>query len=147
MTASSTLSVCGRGGEPKRPGSPGGYYYTFGDPQIGASLVFANAEPAVMAGIRRLRERDACGTAASIADALAANRVYLSSIRVPVLLVFGDKDAIFPPPSGDNQRNLYRASPDATLITIANTGHNIVLERTAPQARAKISAWLTKHGL
>lgn len=147
VTAGSALSNCGRGGEPKRPGAAGGYYYTFGDPNTGASLVFANAEQAVMAGIRRLRERDACGTAASIPAALVANRAYLAGIRVPVLFVFGDKDAIFPPPSGENQRDLYRGSPGVTLITIPDAGHNVFLERTAPHARATVSSWLADHGL
>jgi pimeloyl-ACP methyl ester carboxylesterase len=142
--AGTTVGVdCAHGGDPKRAGAPSGYGYSFNDR---SSLFFSDAEPGVAEGLSRLRERDSCGTSASVFATLVADRTGLGTVSVPLLLVFGDHDAIFPPPSGERQRDLYTSSTDVTLIMVANAGHTLLLERTAPATRAKISAWLSRHG-
>jgi hypothetical protein len=66
---------------------------------------------------------------------------------VPAYLAFGANDAFFPPPAGDQQRDLFSGSHDVTLATFPNTGHGLFLERTRFEVRGSISSWLRRHRL
>jgi pimeloyl-ACP methyl ester carboxylesterase len=136
--------VCARGGQPKRPGAIGGYVYLFWGRQHEA---FVNADPAVVAELEELQERDPCGDMPSTYAAIAADRLWLPTLRLPVLLVFGERDPFFPPVAAHRQRALFRPGGDRTLITIPSTGHHVMLERTAPAFRATVAMWLRRHGL
>jgi pimeloyl-ACP methyl ester carboxylesterase len=137
------LAVCLRLGDPKRPGATGGYAYTY---TPDTPLLFSNADPAVVDAFAGLRERDPCGPWGSAQLTQLADRLYLSTITVPVLLVFGRQDAIFPPPEGEQQKALYTGSHDVTFTYIENAGHMVMLQRTAPAFRSTVSSWLQARG-
>jgi pimeloyl-ACP methyl ester carboxylesterase len=144
-----TGAVCASGGQPAendQPTSPGGYAY-FGqtDADFQAAM-FHNADPAVVAATTALRNRDPCGDTLSIPTAIAADGQNLSTITIPVLLLSGRDDALFPPAAIDNQKAMYSGSRDVTEVLLGDTGHAVTLERTARTARNAIAAWLSKRG-
>lgn len=136
------VPACAGGGEPKRPGAPSGYAGFFNNAP--SSEFFFNTDPAIVRAIHAGSERDPCGQSSIVATILV-DRLYLSTIKVPVLLVFGAEDQVFPPPSGENQRNLYTGSRDVKLVTIPQCGHFPMLCRTAPTFRSQVATWLTTH--
>jgi pimeloyl-ACP methyl ester carboxylesterase len=137
-----TIEVCAMGGEPKRPGEPGGYAFTFKDRV--PELLFHNAEDAVIETYVARHERDACD--ASLATAPLINAPMLSQVQVPVFLFYGLNDALWPPGTGERQRGFFTGSNDVTLFELPDTGHMMMLERTAPTFRASVSDWLLERG-
>jgi len=137
-----TVATCATGGEPKRPGQPAGYAFTFKG--VVREFLFYNAEERVIQAYVSRHERDACD--ASLATAPPINALALSRVQVPVFLFYGLNDALWPPPTGERQRSLFRGSHDVTLLQLPDTGHMIMLGRTAPTFRSAVSAWLADHG-
>jgi pimeloyl-ACP methyl ester carboxylesterase len=134
---------CAQGGEPKRPGAPGGYAYVF---KHTTDVIFYNAEPAVQRAFAVAYERDPCGIVGSAVEAVAlTNHVLLPTVTVPVLVAFGDHD-IFPPGTPEAQRVAFAGTDDLTITTIARSGHTLMLQRTAPAVRALVSNWLLRRG-
>lgn len=88
---------------------------------------------------------DPCGQARSIPPAIFSDEVNLARIDVPVLLVFGDKDAIFSPDAAKQQASRYLGSPEVTLEMISNTSHFPMLEATLPTTVAAVDKWLARH--
>jgi pimeloyl-ACP methyl ester carboxylesterase len=70
----------------------------------------------------------------------------LPTVTVPVLLLYGSNDALFPPPAGTLQQLHFVSSHDASLIQLADTGHAVTLERSAPLLVADLSSWLAARG-
>lgn len=63
----------------------------------------------------------------SLGAALAEDRTArLAALRMPTLLIAGDRDALFPL---DEQQRLFRALPNAELTVYPDTGHFIQVER------------------
>lgn len=56
----------------------------------------------------------------------------LHEIRVPVAVVVGEHDRVFPP---SHSRKLARGLPDASLHVLPHTGHAVVVERPGSAAR------------
>jgi pimeloyl-ACP methyl ester carboxylesterase len=139
------IPACALGGAAKYPDGhgPGGYAYVLKDR---TDLIFHNADPAVVGTFQRGWERDPCGEGASLVATLAADRLFLKDITIPVLLAFGANDALLSPGDAERQSDLFTGSPDKTLIKAPNTGHAMQLERTAPASRAALSDWLRAHG-
>jgi pimeloyl-ACP methyl ester carboxylesterase len=61
-------------------------------------------------------------------------------------MIFGKQDALFPPPAAQNHRTLFTGSNDVTLHEIDGAGHTLMLQRTAPEFRRKLSDWLSARG-
>jgi pimeloyl-ACP methyl ester carboxylesterase len=137
-------SVCMNGGETS-DGAPG--YAPFG--QTAADFdaaMFFDADPAVVAATNQLRNLDPCGDDNSIVAAINEDHLMVPTITVPVLLVFGANDALFPPPAGTEQEAQFLGSSDVSLLQLPNTGHALTLERSAPTFTADISRWLAARG-
>jgi pimeloyl-ACP methyl ester carboxylesterase len=134
-----TGGVCLTGGQP-----PG--YAPLG--QSGdefKALMFHDADPTVEGAATRLRNPDPCGDDASIPAGILLDARLVPTIEIPVLLVFGDHDAIFPPPALDRQKAMYTGSRDLTGIGIPDTGHALSLERSAPFTRDAVTSWLCQR--
>jgi pimeloyl-ACP methyl ester carboxylesterase len=138
-------AVCSRGGESKRPGGPAHYAYVFKGTE--RERWFADPDARLVASVVRRHEREPCGEGPSTGPALEADRVHLGEITVPVLLVFGQRDAVFGPQAGERQLSLFSGSRDARLVEIPHAGHALQLERRAPAARRAVSRWLARHAL
>jgi pimeloyl-ACP methyl ester carboxylesterase len=108
--------------------------------------MFHNADPAVVSAVNAARNPDPCGDDESLVQTLVFDNLLLPTIKVPVLLVFGANDALFPPPAGTLQRLHFLGSRDVTFDQIPNTGHAVTLERSEPTLLADVSAWLAARG-
>lgn len=108
---------------------------------------FYDIDPAVAAAVLARRNLDPCGDLMSALGALLADQVLTSLIRVPVLVVSGDKDALFTPPTDQLQAaRSYPLSSDVELVRLAGTGHAVTLGRSHEAFRAAMDRWLTAHG-
>jgi pimeloyl-ACP methyl ester carboxylesterase len=149
-TTGVTTLRCTLGGDPK-PGDPGttGYAY-FGqtDADYRAGHLH-NTDPDVAAAATENRVKDPCGRIGSAVPNAASDIALLATVHVPVLLVYGQNDALFQDnPIGTPLQKLhYLGSHDVHDIFLPNTGHALTLERTAPQMREQVSDWLDRHEL
>ena len=73
------------------------------------------------------------------------SRFLLASITIPVLVVLGDHDELFPGAQGPNEMMWFAGTSDKTLIRLPNDGHAFMLQKDAPAAFAKIAGWLAAH--
>lgn len=139
---------CLGGGEERAGPGTQPHYSPFGetDADFRAIHVAPDMDPAVSAAATKLRTRDPCGDIMSTAQALVGNELLLNGIQVPVLLILGSKDALFPPPAGALQGGRYLGSDNAKYVEIAGAPHAIMLSHQAPQFRAAVAAWLADHG-
>ena len=62
-----------------------------------------------------------------------------AEIRVPVVIVTGDSDQIVP--AEENAHRLYRALPQAELVVLEKTGHQIPFTRPGAVVAAIESCW------
>ena len=134
--------VCSTGGD---PGGRPGYFYMERPQEYGPDL-FHNADPAVIAAVVKLRERNPCGYPPSQAPAIAANWARLREIRVPVLIAIGDHDPVWTWDGWSLQAAHFSGSRDVTETRLPNTGHFPMLERIAPRFRAMVARWLGDRG-
>jgi pimeloyl-ACP methyl ester carboxylesterase len=142
-----TQLVCTLGGQRQSgtSGPPGYAYFGQTDAQFQSDFFF-DADPAVVSAATKLRARDPCGDTGSIVAAEAADALDLGAIDVPVLLLDGANDQLFPPPGGLVQSLLYAGSPSVTQMTLADTGHAMTLGRTEPQLESIVAGWLSARG-
>jgi hypothetical protein len=73
--------------------------------------MFHDADPAVVAAANALRNPDPCGDDDSVVDATALDHLMLPTVTVPVLLLYGSNDALFPPPAGTAATAAFRRRP------------------------------------
>lgn len=123
-------------------GDPGAepHYAVFAKDSID-TFYFNSAEQAVRDAVPA-PNADPCGQILSLGPALAVDTVMLARIDVPVLVQFGDADAIFPPPAADLQAARYLGSPEVTKSIIADASHYPVLEANHDQVVDDVDAWL-----
>jgi pimeloyl-ACP methyl ester carboxylesterase len=132
---------------PASPARGGSSYAPFGTTAaVFDKAMFHNTDLAVVAAVNAARNPDPCGDDESIPQALAADQLFVPTIRVPVLLLYGAGDALFPPPAGTIQRLRFLGAKSVTFKQVPNTGHAVTLERTAPTVLADISSWLGARG-
>jgi pimeloyl-ACP methyl ester carboxylesterase len=77
----------------------------------------------------------------------ATDKRHLSRIKVPVLLVQGAKDTLFPPPSVRRQVARFVNAKSVTYKSLPGTGHALTLETTHTQLEASVASFLTRQGL
>ncbi|MGQ0572710.1 MAG: alpha/beta hydrolase [Pseudonocardia sp.] len=105
------------------------------------TFYFASAEPAVREAVPALNP-DPCNQLLSIGPAVATDSLMLGDIDVPVLVMFGDEDAVFPPPALEQQAARYTGSPEVTPVSIPGASHYPLVEAGHLDAVAAIDAWL-----
>jgi hypothetical protein len=136
-------------GAKKRPDGPAGYidYDTERSGLIrNEDIFFYNADPAVENALFDEVEQDPCESAPTILMALQLIALRRREISVPVLIMNGDHEGLFIPVSPQAQARQYTASHDVTAIELRDSGHVLVLQRTAPEFRAHLSRWLSQRG-
>ena len=137
-------SVCASGGLRVGAVGPAGYA-PFGAPDGAAAALFNSAEPAVQSAALQLLTLDPCGDTASFAPAVAVNLVNVPSITVPVLIIAGGSDALFPVPAGPDQASLFTGAASVDQVTLPTVAHAITLEQAyAPSALRPLNDWLHK---
>lgn len=135
---------CAQGGEPKRPGGPPGWAKVFTEPEQFDVLLY-NTDAAVRDAFVGLYEADACGIAPDALQIIALNLALAGTVEIPALLVYGDHDP-WSPGAFDLQRARYTGSDDVSLLVLPNTGHCMMVGRTAAGFRSVLSEWLKARG-
>lgn len=131
-----TTARCLQGGDPGAPPN----YAQFGPD--GETILFHSAEPAVREAVDRLTNPDPCGDILSIGPAVAANQIGIPRTTAPVLLIAGEKDAVFPPPSMQLQEARYTGNPDVTLEELPDTAHGFNYEASHLRTVQIVDEWL-----
>lgn len=140
-----TLGCYTSGGMPNRSGAP--HYEDLGATDADFTAAhFYNIDPAVSQVLLAQRSREPCGDFATVVGAILQDSTSLPfKVPGPVLLVFGQNDALFPPPAGALAKTTFGGTPDIQLAEIPQTGHAVALGRTAPQVRSTVLNWLNGH--
>ncbi|MCI0634588.1 MAG: alpha/beta hydrolase [Actinobacteria bacterium] len=140
--------ACLQGGEPAEsgdPGSPSGYTDVWPSSEAEARDIFRNVDPEVREAFKGLINRDACGFLQSVPLATFVNNLLVATIAAPVLLLFGDQD-LMSVEDAHLHGERFLSSKDVSVEIIEDTGHAVMLERTAAAFRARLSRWLAEHG-
>jgi pimeloyl-ACP methyl ester carboxylesterase len=103
----------------------------------------ANADPKVVAWDTAHANLTPSGEIFSLGPQFS--RFFLPTITIPVLVVLGDKDSLFPGAQGPNEMLWFAGTSDKTLIRAPNDGHAFMLQKDAPVMDAKIANWLDAH--
>jgi hypothetical protein len=125
---------------------PGNYAFFGKTPADFKAAHFFNADPAVADAVTAQRAPDPCMDTGSAPQAIVTNVLADNTVQVPVLIVNGADDALFPPPDGDLEKQLFLGNPDVTQVTLPATGHAVTLGRTAPKFRSVVGRWLQQRG-
>lgn len=141
-----TGKICAKGGQHVKGGQgPTGYAFLGQTSAAAKAAFFHDAEPTVIDKTLKLRNRDPCGDTGSVPAAIAADRANISRIHVPVLLVYAQNDALYPPPAGQRQAARYTGTKWLSLVTIPDTGHAVTLERSHNRLEKVIGSWLHRQ--
>jgi pimeloyl-ACP methyl ester carboxylesterase len=121
------------------------YEYFETNPTIRAQDMYnlANADSDVVSLDNSLANLTPSGEVLSIGS--QPSRWVMGTIQIPVLLVLGDKDTLFPARYGANEMKLFTTTPDKTLLVAPNDGHLFMLQRNAPVTNSAIAGWLDAH--
>ncbi len=85
---------------------------------------------------------DPCGQIESVTAGIGNDVLRLGEIDVPVLLVFGTRDAVFPPPAILQQELRYFGSPEVTRAGIPGASHFPILEEHVDLMLGASAQWL-----
>jgi len=123
-----------------------------------ASFYSSSADPAVVARDNKYKDIvSATFFGGYIADrAVPAGNNLSNTIKVPVLLIDGQQDAVFcfTPDGLDctnqagvqaNEAPYYTGAKSLTVNTVPNTGHDLTLHPSANQSFAMINQWVKTH--
>ena len=128
QNAAYAADVCATGGLRVGATGPAGYA-PFGPPEGAPAALFATAEPSVESAAVQQLTIDPCGDTAYFNQAVDVDLANLASVTVPVLVVAGSSDALFPPPAVPDQAALFTGSPRVEQTTLPGIAHAIALER------------------
>lgn len=120
----------------------GGYEY-FGDtPEQRREYMYNEAvdDPAVMDLDTALAEPTPSGEVLTIGP--QPSRALVPLIDVPVMLVIGEDDILFPSADADTDLALFVQSPSTASYVLRDAGHSLMLHPNAPDANAAIVSWL-----
>jgi pimeloyl-ACP methyl ester carboxylesterase len=118
-------------------------YIYFGQTVAGRDRLMyarADADPRVIAEDNRLA--DLTPEAELQSAGLELSRQLAPTIRVPVFLGFGTKDAIFGKPCQQGQPTLFAASRSFTNVRVSGAGHAIMLHRNAGVYEQALLRWV-----
>jgi pimeloyl-ACP methyl ester carboxylesterase len=132
------------GEQPKRPGGAPEYRFHF--LSADEHVMLSDADPAVAAALFGLHERDPCGIYGSMLQ-IERNAEFAAAVTVPVLLVYGTRDALFAHTDAESEAADFTGTADLSVHFVDGAGHFIALEREAPAFRALVARWLDEHGL
>ncbi|MCZ2402241.1 alpha/beta hydrolase [Paenarthrobacter sp. Z7-10] len=142
--AAYATKVCAAGGLRVGATGPSGYA-PFGPPAGAPKALFHSADPRVEAAALQLLTIDPCGDVASFAKAVKVDLANVRSIRVPVLVIAGGSDALFPPPAVPNQAALFTGSHSVSTTTLPGSAHAVAFERAHNQLVSSVANWLRQH--
>lgn len=148
MALQTAIEKCQAGGDQSEGDTgPTGYVY-FGaetpEQFINGHFYLPGTAPNVAEITASLRNRDPCGDITSYMAAVETNLANVSEIDVPVLVLIGLQDALYPIRAIE-QASLFTGSDAITAVNIADTGHALTAHRSRDEFSSALSAWLVAH--
>jgi pimeloyl-ACP methyl ester carboxylesterase len=139
---------CAVGGVPADGDSgPPGYAYLFPSTEAWSRATMADGTPEVIKALAPLRRRTPCGELNSDLTISVFDNLHLADVHIPVLLLYGEQDQLFPYAGAQAQPDHYSGTKDLTFMGFPGGGHQFFLDRhVAAQARAVMSSWLAARG-
>ena len=134
------LKRCAQGGD---PGADPNYAAFFKNSR--ERFYFNSATQDVRDAVPALNP-DPCGQLQSIPAGIVSDVLHNGEIDVPVLVMFGDADAVFPPPAADQQALRYTGSPEVTKVIIKDASHYPNVEANHLDVVNAVDTWLTRNG-
>lgn len=135
---------CAQGGEAKRVDGPGGWAHVFTTDAHWAEIAPVT-EPEIAQAFRAAYEQEACGLGGDLGAVLGMNAALASTITMPTLLTYGDRDVFFDG-AAEVQRARLTGVEDLSLSILPHTDHMMMLGPTAPSFRLMLSEWLRARG-
>jgi pimeloyl-ACP methyl ester carboxylesterase len=142
FTAVSWGPTCVLGGKPSAKGAPGYAYFTKDQADYRKNFLAAAPDSVFAYGDSR-RSINPCGDLESAVPAAVVSGLRAKQIKVPVLLLMGDKDRVFDSKRLPLQALLY-GGPTTTKV-IPGATHGLTVDRTAPQFRSALEEWLVSQ--
>ncbi|WP_329230728.1 alpha/beta hydrolase [Streptomyces sp. NBC_00111] len=132
----SSLQTCLRGG------TKGYVYYDLGPAEF-RSGNFHDTDPAVLDLAVPHQNRHPCGDMVSQLGAVLVDLRELPTITVPVLFMYGEKDARVE--GGEEHRALFTGAKNTQLVEIPDAGHYMGMARQAPLVHDTLADWLDRR--
>jgi len=145
--AAAAVADCEAGGESTEGEGSGGYAFFSSSADDFRQAFFATTPAPLVEGALAQRNRNACGDLATVTAIGEANVATNERVDVPVLVIAGGADAIYPEPAGEDLAGQFTGSEDVQLVTLPGTAHSLATEDTAPQWADTVSSWLNEQGL
>lgn len=136
-----TNAICAKGGLQLAQYGPK-HYAPFGKPDAAKASLFNDTDPLVRAVSLGRLTLNPCGDMVPFNAVAAANLPRLKDITVPVLVVSGGADKLFPVAAGVTQATLYTGSPRVSRVVVPRAGHAITEERALPSLLTGVRAFL-----
>jgi pimeloyl-ACP methyl ester carboxylesterase len=73
------------------------------------------------------------------------SRAVMGSIGIPVLLLLGEQDYIFPSAYAEDELALFTAAGDKTMTVVGRAGHSLFLHRNAAETHQAVVDWLRQR--
>ncbi len=73
------------------------------------------------------------------------SRAVMGSIGVPVLLLLGEQDYIFPAAHAQDELALFAGAADKTMTVVGRAGHSLFLHTNAPDSHRAVLDWLRQR--
>lgn len=142
-TAATWGPTCVLGGQASAKGALGYAYFTKDQADYRANfLALANADVLAYGDTRRAI--NPCGDLQSAVPAAVVSGLKANEIKVPVLLLMGDKDLVFDSSRLALQKPLYGGPTTAEVLPGAT--HGLTTDANAAQFRSALDAWLKSQG-
>lgn len=147
QAAAANAAICQAGGWRTEGGDFPGGYAPFAPTLAAFRAGFFVSTPAELVDeVGERRNLNPCGDTGTFMAAAQTNVRFIGEIGVPVLVIIGREDALFPPPAGPTQASLFTGTDDVTLVQLSPSGHSVTTEQPRAEFSEAISDWLGDHG-
>lgn len=139
LSSTSWGPTCALGGKPSAKGVPGYTFFTRDQTDYRKNFL-AQAPADVLAYADGARSVNPCGDLMSAVPAAVLSGISANRIKVPVLLMMGNKDLVFDSARLALQKPLYGGP--TTVKVLAGATHGLTVDRTAADFRNALEEWL-----
>lgn len=144
LTSTSWGPACTLGGKPSAKGAPGYSFFTRDQADYRKNFL-ARAPADVLPFADTGRSLNPCGDLLSAVPAAVVSGISVNRIKVPVLLMMGDKDLVFDYTRLPLQKPLY-GGPTTTRVLKGAT-HGLTVDADAAEFRGALEEWLVSQDL
>ena len=139
LTSTSWGPSCGLGGKPSATGAPGYVFFTRDQADYRKNFL-AKAPPDVFSYADGERRLNPCGDLLSAVPAAVVSGISVNRIKVPVLLLMGNKDLVFDSSRLALQKPLYGGP--TTVRVLPGATHGLTVDGSAAEFRGALEEWL-----